>query len=67
MDEHLGYSTPFTDGWTAMTILPQLVIALNAKTHTIKESVKFRKGLDITDVPVFVFVTEPELGPNLTS
>lgn len=50
------YSTPFTDGWTAMTILPQLVIALNAKTHAIKESVKFRKGLDITNVPVFVFV-----------
>lgn len=56
MDERLGYSTPFTEGWTAMTILPQLVIALNAKAHAIKESVTFRKGLDIINVPVFVFV-----------
>lgn len=34
MDEHLGYSSPFTDVWTAnMTILAQAAIALNAKTH----------------------------------
>lgn len=39
-----------------MTIKPLLVIALNDKTHAIKESVKFSKGLDITNVPVFVFV-----------
>lgn len=34
MDEHLGYGPPLTDVWKAnMTILPQLVAALNAKTH----------------------------------
>lgn len=35
MDEYLGYGPPFTDVWKAnMAMLPQLVAALNAKTHT---------------------------------
>lgn len=56
MDEHWGYGTPFTD---VVTILPQPVTALNAKTRMwccFKASLKLIKHLNVANVPAVVFV-----------
>lgn len=69
MDElgNLGYSSSFPDVWAAnMRILPQLVIALNTKTHT-RESFKFTKWQGISNLPVFVFDQKPEMQKTAAS